>query len=83
METCRSWRWAMKGLLAEGEKWVHRAWTLWPMLLCGLLIGGKEDRAGRGVHALDGHDADACQQTHEDPQLPELQLGEERESGDV
>jgi hypothetical protein len=33
METWRSWAWAMKGLVAEGEKWVQRAWTLWPMLL--------------------------------------------------
>ena len=36
-----------------------------------------------GGGLLYSHDANARQQAHEDPQLPELELGEEGETGDV
>lgn len=50
---------------------------------CDRLEGRGKRRVGSELDLLDGHDADARQQTHEDPQLPELELGEEGETGDV
>ena len=32
---------------------------------------------------LDRHDANACQKTHKNPDLPEFQLGKQRKAGDV
>lgn len=32
---------------------------------------------------LDRHDANACQKTHKDPDLPEFQLDKQRKAGDV
>jgi hypothetical protein len=48
-----------------------------------VLLVTRQNGGLEGGEVLDGHDADARQQTHEDPQLPELELGEEGETGDV
>jgi hypothetical protein len=34
--------------VAEGEKWVQRAWTLWPMLLGIVSRGGGRRRSVTG-----------------------------------
>ena len=40
-------------------------------------------RMSQVENLLDRHDTNACQQAHQNPKLPELQLGKQRKSSNV